>query len=373
MFGQLSRMFVILLVIASFLLGWMLGQWQDFIHSPLAVGQQSVTYVVKSGYTLKKISTDLAKLGVLSKPKWFEMLARLDNVSTRIHAGEYDISSGTTPTQLLDMMVNGTVKLHKVTIIEGKTFDEVLKVLNATQSLSDLLKDKNGQQIMSHLGKPKQNPEGRFFPETYRFPIHTKEITILQRAYSEMEKHLESEWSQRAPATWYHTPTQALTVASIIEKEAGNAQERPLIAAVILRRLRIGMPLQIDATVIYGLRHDFDGNITKADLRKDTPYNTYVHKGLPPTPICMPGLSSLHAALHPAETKALYFVSRGDGTHVFSENLKQHERAVQKYQLKKPGPKIEKPVEKKLKIQKKLKSKRIRHGKKHARIKKNKK
>jgi UPF0755 protein len=223
---------------------------------------------------------------------------------------------------------------YPLKIVEGWSFKQVLEALHAAPKLTHSLQGLGPKQIMAMLGYPNVHPEGRFFPDTYYYPSGMSDLLILQRAYQKMEKILDEEWEARAGDLPVRTRDEALTLASIVEKETGKPEERGLIAGVFVQRLRTGMKLQTDPTVIYGLGDKYKGNITLAHLRTPTPYNTYTRKGLPPTPIAMPGREAIHAALNPENTRALYFVSRGDGSHVFSETLEQHNAAVQKYQLK---------------------------------------
>jgi len=224
---------------------------------------------------------------------------------------------------------------HTVTLVEGWTFRQVLAELERHPDITATLAGKNDREIMALIGSEHEHPEGRFFPDTYFFTKGTTDLAILKRAYRRMQAVLDAQWSSRAKGLPLRTPYDALILASIIEKETGRADERTIIAGVFTRRLGQGMPLQTDPTIIYGMGEAFDGNIRRKDLVANTPYNTYLHAGLPPTPIAMPGAASIYAALHPNDDSSLYFVSRGDGTHVFSKTVKEHNRAVDLYQRKK--------------------------------------
>ncbi len=239
-----------------------------------------------------------------------------------------------TALQLLQQMVDGEVIQHTLTLVEGWSFKQVMVALRAHHAIRATLQGLTAAEIMSRLGYAGQHPEGRFFPDTYHFPKATSDIEFLRRAYSAMAERLEQEWVAREPDLPLKSAYEALILASIIEKESAVSAERAEIAGVFIRRLNKGMRLQTDPTVIYGMGEAYDGNIRRRDLRHDTPYNTYTRKGLPPTPIAMPGGEAIHAALHPASAESLYFVARGDGTHYFSATLEEHNRAVRKYQLK---------------------------------------
>jgi UPF0755 protein len=271
---------------------------------------------------------------VLDRPLYFRVLARLDPRSRRLQAGEYRIEAGTTPGGLLALFSSGRVIQYPVTLIEGWTFRQVLDALAGLEYLEQTLSGTSDAAIMARLGRPDLHPEGRFLPDTYLFPRGTPDVQVLQRALAAMDEVLAAEWAQRGPDLPLGSPDEALVLASIVEKETGLAEERAAIAGVFVRRLRKGMLLQTDPTVIYGLGEAFDGDLRRRDLSADTPYNTYVHPGLPPTPIAMPGRDSIRAALHPADGASLYFVARGDGSHQFSTTLQEHNRAVRKYQLK---------------------------------------
>lgn len=291
------------------------------------------TYEVMPGMTLHGFNRELYRRGVMPDSYSLVVLARLRGKSRHLQAGEYRFRPGITAFELLDQVVSGRVVEYPLVFLEGWTFKQMMQAMNAAPKLAHTLAGLNEAQIMQRLGYPGVRAEGRFYPDTYYYSLGTSDVQILRRAFQRMADALENEWGERDPAVPLKTPDEALTLASIIEKETGQASERPLIAGVFVNRLRIRMKLQTDPTVIYGMGDRYRGNIRLEDLRRSTPYNTYIHYGLPPTPIAMPSIESLHAALHPAQTKDLYFVSRGDGGHVFSETLAEHVRAVRKYQI----------------------------------------
>ena len=254
--------------------------------------------------------------------------------ASRVRAGEYRLTDDLVPDTLLALLVSGRSIEYQLTLVEGWNIRQVRAAVAAHDALAHTISELDDATLMERLGRPGVHPEGRFFPDTYSFLRGTTDLAFLTRAMARMDEQLAAAWAARADDIPLKTPEEALILASIVEKETGLASERPDIAGVFTRRLHRGMKLQTDPTVIYGMGERFDGNIRRKDLREDTPYNTYVHRGLPPTPICMPGREALDAAVNPADGKTLYFVARGDGSHAFSETLKQHNAAVRKYQLK---------------------------------------
>lgn len=307
-------------------------QLLDFQHSEVNL-QEPRVFLIKSGSNIKIIAQDLTMQKIIEDPWLFILLAKLKGVETRVRAGEYQLESGQTPDDLIEVFVSGSSIQYSFTVIEGWSFRQMLDAMARDPIIEHQLEDKTNEEIMRLIGYPDQHPEGMFFPDTYRFPKGTSDIDFLRRAYQVMQQHLEREWNQRESDLPLKSSYEALILASIIEKETGAGFERPLIAGVFTERLKRNMRLQTDPTVIYGLGESFDGDIRFRDLKKDTPYNTYLRAGLTPTPIALPGLDSIRAALHPAKTKALYFVSKGDGTHHFSETLEEHNGAVKRYQL----------------------------------------
>lgn len=298
-------------------------------------------YVVEHGTSLKGFARQLHREGLLPDSHTLVWIAYLMGHHRDLKAGEYRFRSGITALELLDQVMAGRVVEYPLTIVDGWNFKQVLEALAGAPKLTHSLQGLKPRQIMAMLGYPTLYPEGRFYPDTYYYSSGMSDLLILQRAFQKMESVLDEEWANRSSSTIIKSRDEALILASIVEKETGKPDERPRIAGVFLHRLQIGMKLQTDPTVIYGLGDRFNGNLTVAHLRQHTPYNTYVIKGLPPTPIAMVGRAALNAVLHPDNTRDLYFVSRGDGSHEFSETLEQHNKAVVKYQLKgrpKPPP-----------------------------------
>jgi len=322
-----------MVLLASLAAGWFMIDFYLFKHTPLNIPPAGIDYTVPSGTSMKSLAYDLHRRGVVDHPRYLVLLGRWDRASGKIQAGEYALSPGMRPEDLLHKLVAGKVLQHSLTLVEGWTFRQMMDVINSDPDLEHTLKGLTGRQIMARLGLPQTNPEGLFHPDTYHFPEGTSDAMFLRRAYDAMHQELAKAWRDRAPDLPYKTPYQALIVASIIERETAVPEERPKIAGVLVRRLERGMHLAVDPTVIYGLGKHFDGDLRRRDLRHDTPYNTYLHRGLPPTPISMPSVKSIRAAVHPAGGQALYYVSRGDGSHQFSNTLREHREAVAKYQL----------------------------------------
>lgn len=322
---------VLLVMIAGI---WLLVDVNNFRQSPLAIGEKGYRYEIRQGETLTSMSRKLHQAGIIDKPRYLVLLGKVRRSANKIKTGEYLFESGTTPDQLLKQIVKGATIQYSATIVEGLNFREMMALLQENEHLEHTLKGQKPSAIMALIGKPGEHPEGRFLPDTYHFPRGTTDVDFLKRAYDSMENLLNEEWQKRQEGLPIKTPYEALILASIVEKETAVPSERSAIAGVFVRRLIKGMRLQTDPTVIYGMGEKFDGNIRRRDLIKDTPYNTYRRHGLPPTPIAMPGVDAIKAALHPADGDALYFVSRGDGSHVFSSTLEQHNNAVIKYQLK---------------------------------------
>lgn len=326
-----------LVIVIMLLIGiGMAGAWlmmQNYLDSPLPL-QGSQTYELKPGAKFAQVITELEHNGILDEGWYLRVYGRLTGQARQIKAGEYLIPAGITPRQLLGMLIRGKVKQYSLTLVEGWNFGQVMDAVDSHPALAHTLTDLDNATIMARLGYPNEHPEGRFLPDTYHFPKGLSDVAFLQRAYQAMQRVLETEWDGRAPNLPLKTPYQALILASIVEKETGLASERHAIAGVFVRRLEKHMRLQTDPTVIYGMGKQYQGNIRKQDLVHDTPYNTYRHFGLPPTPIAMPGRAAIHATLHPDDSKNIYFVARGDGSHQFSATLEEHNQAVIKYQLK---------------------------------------
>ncbi len=309
------------------------GTWLYwYATQPLNMGVLPKTFSITPGTSLHGLAIQLQKSRIVKLPLAFEWVGRLLNKSTGLKAGVYEINHTLTPLALYEKIERGEVTQSAVQFIEGWNIREVRAALREQATLIHASESMDDDKLLAAIGASEANVEGLFFPDTYFFSPRSTDIEILRRAYRTQRDKLNAEWKDRAADLPYRTPYEALIMASIIEKETGVEQERPKIAAVFINRLKQGMRLQTDPTVIYGLGAHFEGNLRKADLQQDTPYNTYVHTGLPPTPIAMPGTAAVHAALHPATTDALYFVSRGNGTHVFSSTLEAHNRAVNRYQ-----------------------------------------
>lgn len=324
------------LILAAVIAGWCGYTWQRLNHARLPAASAGTVFTVEKGESLAALSHDLAERGVLVHGWDLQLLARLRGESGRIQTGEYRVPADITAAGLLETMVKGGVVMHAFTIVPGETFASVLASLDSTPIFEHDLKGLDAAAVMVRLGHHGEHPEGRFFPQTYDFPRGTPASKALARAYVAMRRHLSAAWKNRAPDLVPETPYQALIVASIVEKETAVPAERPRIAGVFERRLKRGMALDADPTVIYGLGDAYHDKLTRKDMRQDTPYNTYLHRGLPPTPICMPGKAAIEAALHPTPGTALYFVAKGDGTHVFSDTLAEQERMIRKYQLHRP-------------------------------------
>jgi UPF0755 protein len=288
---------------------------------------------IRPGTRLRDLAWRLSDQGLISDPLFFVLLAYLQGLQNQIKAGEYAVDAGMRPSDLLRLFASGRSVQFPVTLIEGRTFRQAVDSLAQVPVLKHELTGASDAELMQAIGIPGDHPEGWLFPDTYMVARNSTDLELLKRAYRRMQQVLDEEWQQRSQDLPIETPYQALILASIIEKETGLAAERPDIAGVFVRRLRQGMRLQTDPTVIYGMGDDYDGNIRRADLRRPTPYNTYVIDGLPPTPIALPGREAIHAALHPAPGETLYFVSRGDGSHHFSISLREHNCAVRQYQL----------------------------------------
>jgi UPF0755 protein len=332
---MLHRLLGLLILALSLAAGWLWIDYQAFINKPLVIGDEGLVYVLPNGGSAASLARDLRTQGVLDKPLYFRVLSRMDANARRLKAGEYLIPPQSTPVSLLQLLSSGKVIQYPVTFVEGLTFAQLLAVLKRQEFLRHTLDGQTNEALMGLLGKADLHPEGRFLPDTYLFPRGASDLQVLRRAMRAMDDFLSEQWPQRAPDLPLETPEEALILASIVEKETGLASERPEIAGVFVRRLKKGMKLQTDPTVIYGMGDAYEGNIRRKDLRRDTPYNTYTRAGLPPTPIAMPGADAIRAVLHPAQGDSLYFVAKGDGSHQFSATLAQHNKAVRKYQLKK--------------------------------------
>ena len=326
----MGSLLVVMVITTS---GLIYKDYKSFLNTPINAAQ-SLVFIVEPGMSFNDINKLFESQGLIKETHYFKFLARHTNKANKIKSGEYEIPSGILPNEVLDILVSGKVIQHTFTLIEGWSFLELLDAVKNNDLLVKTLDYDNSENLMAQLGCPESNPEGLFFPDTYHFPRGTTDKAFLLRAYQRLQDVLNDEWQQRAENLPYKTPYEALTMASIIEKETGLASERKTIAGVFVRRLKKNMKLQTDPTVIYAMGLQFDGNIRKKDLDIDSPYNTYRYKGLPPGPIALVGQEAIHAALHPEDGTALYFVAKGDGSHYFSDSLKEHNKAVSRFQLK---------------------------------------
>ncbi len=299
---------------------------------PITTGGAPIDFTVAPGSSVVAAAQQIAAAGVPVNPYLLSLLARVTQQASRIKAGTYELQPGTTPRRLITQMVRGEFAQEALTIIEGWTFHQMRQAVDGSTGLRHDTAGLSDKELMAKLSADFKEPEGLFFPDTYLFAKKSSDLAIYKHAHQMMLNHLNAAWEKRDPSLPYASPYQALIMASIVEKETGQKSERGMIAGVFVNRLKIGMMLQTDPTVIYGMGSKYDGKIRKRDLETDTPYNTYTRAGLPPTPIALPGLQSLSAALGPAKTDALYFVSRGDGTSQFSGNLNDHNKAVNQYQ-----------------------------------------
>ncbi len=318
------------LAIAVALVFWM---QREVLEQSLHVEAEQVLNV-PAGSTPNGLLLQLEQQGALRGAFWLRLTWRLQGYVQPLHTGEYQLEPGMTVAQLLEKWRTGDILQHRVTLVEGWNFQQVRAALARQEKLEQTLGEASNSDIMRELGQANVHPEGRFFPDTYNFVRGQSDLDILRQANQRLQQVLAEEWAERADDLPYKNPDEALIMASIIEKETGVAHEREEISGVFNRRLKIGMLLQTDPTVIYGMGDNYTGKITRADLRRPTPYNTYVIAGLPPTPIAMVGREAIYAALHPKAGKSLYFVARGDGSHVFSNTLAEHNKAVREYQIK---------------------------------------
>jgi UPF0755 protein len=306
------------------------GLW--WVQHPLKLPAPTVDLSVEPGTTPRGVAHAVVDAGVDVPWQLLYGWFRFSGQDRQIRAGSYELERGVTPRLLLNMLVRGEEATRSIVLVEGWSFRQIRAALAKAEQLKPETLGQSDQELMARLGKPGVHPEGRFFPDTYTYSKGSTDLALLQRAMRAMDKKLEAAWAARASDLPLKTPDEALILASIVEKETGVAKDRAEIAAVFVNRLRAGMPLQTDPTVIYGLGTRFDGNLRKKDLQADTPWNTYLRPGLPPTPIAMPGKAALLAAVQPAQSKSLYFVSRGDGSSHFSSSLDEHNRAVNRYQ-----------------------------------------
>lgn len=335
--SRLLPLLVLLIVLALSAAALVYTRFQRFSYAPVTLPQDPYIFTVSAGMSLAQLANRLHEQGVIEHPRFFIQLGRRLKAARHLKVGEYTLTSDLTPRTLLALMTEGKVLQYSLTLVEGQTFAEMLARIQSHPSLQHTLAGQDAQAIMEKLGHPGEHPEGRFLADTYHFPRDTSDLEFLQRAWTAMENYLHEAWQGRDRDLPLATPYEALILASIVEKETALAEERAQIAGVFVRRLKKGMKLQTDPTVIYGMGARFDGNLRRADLARDTPYNTYTRSGLPPTPIAMPGRVAIDAVMHPADGDSLYFVARGGGSHYFSSTLAEHNRAVDKFQRGKPG------------------------------------
>lgn len=327
---RLFAMLLLLGVVAAGALAWWGHRW---LQTPIAALTTPTVIEVRKGASLRTVASSLDDQNLLDQPQIWTAWARITRRAHSLKAGEYQLLPGLTPSGLLDLLNSGEVLLHSITFIEGSTFADMRKALAQAPSIVNEYGARSPEDVMRALGQPDLHPEGQFFPDTYRFPRDTTDIELLGMAFRRMQQELKTAWDSRSKDLPLAGPYEALILASIVEKETALDSERAQIAGVFVERLKRGMRLQTDPTIIYGMMAAYDGNIRRADLLRDTPYNTYTRAGLPPTPIALPGLDSLRAAVQPEMSGALFFVAtgNGDGSHYFSRTLAEHNAAVKRY------------------------------------------
>ena len=321
------RLVLLLVLVAALVAG--AGWW--YAHRPIALQAEVIDFTVPRGVGMRQAAGLIEGAGVDVDARLLSLLARISGRAHRIKAGSYEVHAGITPWQLILKLSDGDVSQGELVLVEGWTFRQVRQALESHPDLEADTAGLSDAEILARIGASEQHPEGLFFPDTYLFDKRSGVLGVLTRAYGAMHQRLERAWAERDPSTPLGSPYEALILASIIEKETGRAQDRGLVASVFSNRLRIGMRLQTDPSVIYGLGPDFDGRLRRIHLDTDHPWNTYTRAGLPPTPIAMPGEAALRAALQPDKSEFLYFVARGDGSSEFSRNLAEHNRAVSKF------------------------------------------
>ncbi len=332
------RFLLLLVTLSVAAAGWY--GWTDYnryLTEPLDLADAGETFTIEKGWSARRVAVELEQNGIIDKRYWFDLFVRLSEKAGGIKTGEYRLVAPMTVPELLQAFHEGQTTQYSQSIIEGYNWRQTLAHVAASSDLQHTMTQEqlsSPDTVMELLGFPGEHPEGQFFADTYAFPRGTSDVDFLKRAKITMDRVLAEEWEGRQEGLPLETPYEALILASIVEKETALSSERPLIAGVFVSRLRKNMRLQTDPTVIYGIGESYDGDIRRKDLTTDTPYNTYTRAGLPPTPIAMVGREAIHAVMHPDDTDALYFVSRGDGSHQFSETLSEHNAAVRKYQLK---------------------------------------
>lgn len=323
----------VLLAVAIIAVSIAATRMNSFLDAPVALEGDGESFTIEPGTSFGSVATNLQQSGIISSADILSFYARWTEQAGRIQAGDYFIAAGATPREILEQFISGAVQLYSFTIIEGWNRWDLLRALHSHPHLDASMTDEDWPALLEELGAETMHPEGLFLPETYHFPNETSDRTVLRQAFELLQKTLAEEWAGRSEASLVKTPYEALILASIVEKETARADERQRIAGVFTRRLEKRMRLQTDPTVIYGIGRDFNGNLTRTDMRTATPYNTYTQRGLPPTPIAMSGRAAIHAAVHPADGDELYFVATGsgDGSHKFSTSKEEHDDAVAAY------------------------------------------
>jgi len=343
MIKKLFKFFAVLIVITSLVFGWYWNEYNVFLQTPISLTQsdstdernKQQTFTVNKGNSAKQIATSLQQQKIIKHPRYFRLYTRLSKQEAKIKAGEYTLKSGMTIVDVVSLFVSGKVNQYSMTIVEGWTYKEAIQNISDNSNLVKTLDQQTLDDMAKILGSEHSNLEGLLYPDTYNFPKGSTDLQFLKRSYDTMQTILMQEWQQREKNLPLKTPYEALILASIVEKESGVSSERNKVAGVFIRRLNKKMRLQSDPTIIYGMGERYKGNIRRRDINEKTPYNTYQIDALPPTPIAIAGREAIHAVLHPDTGKSLYFVADGSGGHAFSNNLKEHNRAVQKYILKK--------------------------------------
>ena len=330
---MILRFFGVLLIVASLIISWVWKDYQAFVTQPI-VTHHPVVINISKGSSFRRIIQTLINQGLPVNKYWFKLLAYQEGLIDQLKAGEYELPIAMTPKAFLLLLSQGKTRQHTITFPEGWNFKEMRQALANNTQIKQTLGGVSDTDILLTMGVKQTHPEGLFFPDSYRFEKNTTDLAILQRSYQKMQKILAAQWAIKSADLPLENAYQALILASIVEKETGTPSERPIIAGVFIRRLKKGMRLQTDPTVIYGMGDRYQGNIRKKDLRESTAYNTYRIKGLPPTPIAMPGELAINAVLHPAQDNSLYFVAKGDGSHIFSATLAAHNQAVNTFQRK---------------------------------------
>ena len=316
------------LLLALVVVGW--------LYRPLSLQAATLSVSIEPGMTVRQIAQQLVIQGVQTQPEWLTLWFRLSGQSRQLKAGNYELQTGVTPIEVLRKLAQGDETLKRLTLVEGWTFRQVRQALAKAEDLKPLSTSWSDEALMAQLGRAGVPAEGRFFPDTYAYSKGSTDVALLARALKAMDRKMAKAWALRRPDSPVANPAQMLTLASIIEKETGHASDRGMVSSVFHNRLKLGMPLQTDPTVIYGLFDRYQGRLRKVDLQTDHPWNTYTRRGLPPTPIAMPGWEALQAAMQPSNSSALYFVARPDGTSAFSNNLRDHNLAVDEHIRRKP-------------------------------------